>query len=81
MLHIKSILEQVIKDLYQAQTIDEGKKIMLGVVEKSNIKQEDKTRMKNEVLSIVSLTKLQFYVTNCMFKYEGLGVNNNFKSK
>jgi len=74
--HIKSVLEPIIESIYKAKTLDEGKKIMNELINGTEIKKEDKNKMLREVSNCHSLVKLQFYATNCMFKFEGLSVNS-----
>lgn len=76
MKHFKSVLEEIIQDIYKAKNLEEGQLIMKKLIESTKIKDEDKKKMVNEVNNQPSLTKLQFYATNCMFKFEGLSVNS-----
>lgn len=80
MKKIESVLEKVIVEIYQSKTLDEGKTKMKELLESTNIKETDKQKMINELDKIQSLVKLQFYATNALFKYEGLGVGDR-KSK
>lgn len=73
--HIKSVLEPIIQNVYKAQSLEEGKKLMKELIDKTEIKKEDKNKMLREVDKCYSLVKLQFYCTNAYFKFEGLGVN------
>lgn len=76
MNHLKSIIEPIIKKVYEAKTLEEGKEIMLGLISETKIKEQDKTKMIYEVKKCPTLVKLQFYATNCMFKFEGLSTNS-----
>lgn len=70
-----SVLEQCIQGIYQSRTLEEGKVLMKELIESTNIKSTDKNKMLNELENISTLARLQFYATNAMFKFEGLGVN------
>ncbi len=76
MKHFKSVLEEVIQDIYQAKNLEEGQLIMKKLVEKVKIKEEDKKKMVKEIDGQPTLVRLQFYATNALFKYEGLSVNS-----
>lgn len=71
---ISSVLQSVIQEVYSSSSLDEGKTKMLKVLDDCKIKDADKSRMKYEIKMITNLTKLQFYCTNAMLKYEGLGI-------
>lgn len=79
--HIKSVLEPIIKDVYQAKTLEEGQTVMKKLVDSTKIKDEDKKKMLREINSCPTLVKLQFYATNALFKFEGLGVGEFSGSK
>jgi len=72
---IKSILENIIKEIYVVKTLDEGKSKMRELLKECSINEDNKRKMLYELDNIASLSKLQFYATNAMFKYEGLGVS------
>jgi len=73
---LKSILEQVIQKVYQSKTADEARNHMLELLNDSGIKETDRNRMIQELNRLQSLKQIQFYATNAMFKFEGLGVGN-----
>ena len=70
-----SVLEQCIQKVYASKTVDEGKDHMIAVLDQVKIKPTDKQKMIHEIKNITQLSRLQFYATNAMFKFEGLGVN------
>lgn len=74
-MELKSVLNQVIQDIYASKTANEAKQHFVGLLEASNIKKEDKVKMLDEVEKMNSLIKIQTYATNAMFKFEGLSVN------
>jgi len=76
MQHIKSIIEEVISEVYKTQSLEVGKKLMKDLISQTKIKEQDKNKMLREVDNCQSLVKLQFYATNAMFKFEGLSVNS-----
>lgn len=75
-IEVKSVLQTIIKEIYGAKDLEEGKAKMKLLLDQVQIKQQDKQKMIYETNNIGSLTKLQFYATNAMLKYEGLGVGN-----
>ncbi len=79
--HLNSVLTQIIKNVYQVKTLEEGQKLMKEFVESTKIKQIDKSKMLYEINNQPNLLKLQFYATNAMFKFEGLGVGTPSGSK
>lgn len=73
--HLKSILEEVIQKVYQSKTADEAKSYLIPCIRDCKIKETDKQKMLYELGRLNSLRKIQFYATNAMFKFEGLGVS------
>lgn len=79
--HIKSVLEPLIQDVYQAKNLEEGKEKMKTLINNTKIKALDKQKMLYTIDNdITNLTKLQFYATNCMFKYIGLGISGSSRN-
>ncbi len=76
MKKVESVLEKCIQDVYQASSLEDGKEKMKKVLDECKIKETDKKKMLMEVEKIANLSRLQFYATNCLFKYEGLGVGS-----
>lgn len=74
-MEIKSTLTKIIEDVYKSKNLDEAKSIALTLLEDSKIKSVDRLKMINDINNTQTLVKLQFYMTNAMFKYEGLGIN------
>lgn len=75
-----SILGDVIQQIYKCTDLEEGKKLMTDFINERKIKELDKRKMLFELNNVKSLIKLHFYVTNAMFKFEGLGVSDFKKS-
>lgn len=71
-----SVLEPILRDIYQCKTLEEGKEKMKQLIELTKIKQEDKKKMLIDIEGCQTLIKLQFYATNATFKYEQLSVNS-----
>lgn len=69
-----SVLEKIIQDIYQCKDLETGKKLMKEFLDETKIKDIDKRKMLFELDNIQTINKLHFYVTNAMFKFEGLGV-------
>jgi hypothetical protein len=74
-MQLNSILNQVIQDVYNSKTMPEAKDHLIRLLDASKIKPTDKIKMIGELSKINTLTKLQFYATNALLKYEGLGVS------
>jgi len=76
-MKLNSILSKCVQQVYQSKTLSEAQQHMTDLVSNSKIKETDKVKMLDEINKMPSLVKIQFYVTNAMFKYEGLGVGLN----
>jgi len=74
MKHYESVLEKIIQKVYSTNDLEEGKKLMSGFISETKIKDTDKNKMLYEIENIPTITRLQFYATNAMFKFEGLGI-------
>lgn len=74
MKQINSIFtNEIITQVYKSSSLEDGIKIMKDTINAHAINVPDKQKMLNELQSIPTLQRLQFYVTNLMLKYEGLG--------
>ena len=60
--------------LMSAQDSTELKTQLMSIVNESKINQMDKRRIMMDVAPLETLKSLQFYLTNSMLKYSGLGV-------
>lgn len=74
MKKISSVINICIQEVYKSTNLDQAKIHMNKMLDECNIKEADKIKMRYEIMTIKSLTKMHFYATNAMFKYEGLGV-------
>ena len=73
-MKIESKLSEIISQVYAARTIKEAKLILIPFLEESKIKESDKKKMIEQTLKLDQLGLLQYYATNALLKYEGLGL-------
>jgi len=71
---IESILVEVSTQVFSCTNLNEGKNIIISLLERKNINEVDKKIILHTLSNIKSLSKLQTYVCNSLLKYEGLGV-------
>jgi len=71
---IKSILVKLREVIANPQSLEDLKTQALKTIEESRIDALDKMTMKNKIVGKTSLLELQFYLYNCILKYEGKGV-------
>ena len=71
---IKSILVKLREVIANPQSLEDLRTQALKTIEKSRIDALDKIIMKNKIVGKTSLLELQFYLYNCILKYEGKGV-------
>jgi hypothetical protein len=74
-MKINSIITEKIQDIYSASSLNDAKQVMNNLLINSKIKETDKNKMLDELNNITTLNRMYFFATNCMLKYEGLGVN------
>jgi hypothetical protein len=72
---IKSVITQRITEIYSVSDLTTAKELFRNLLEDSNIKDVDKSKMLAELDKITTLRQVQFYATNAMFKFEGLGID------
>lgn len=72
MKHFNSTLTQITEQIYSAKTAQEAKQTMINYLETTNVK--DKKKMIWDVSQLNNLTRIQFYFTNALLKFEGMGV-------
>lgn len=72
---IKSVITQRITEIYTARDLDTAKQLFRDLLTDCNIKDTDKDKMLKELEKQKTLKQVQFYATNCMFKFEGLGID------
>jgi len=72
---IKSVITEQITEVYNATDIVTAKELLKNLLSESKIKDSDKSKMLAELDKITTLRQVQFYATNAMFKFEGLGID------
>jgi len=72
---IKSVITEQITEIYSARDLATAKELLRNLLNESKIKDNDKSKMLAELDKITTLKQVQFYATNCMFKFEGLGID------
>ena len=75
MKKIESVITKRIVDIYSAPDLKTAKQLFTELINDCNINPKDKDKMLLEADKISSLKQLQFYATNYMFKFEGLGID------
>lgn len=73
-MQIESKLSEVISQVYAAGSLAEAKSILIPFLEASRIKEADKRKMIEQTQKLTQLGLLQYYATNALLKYEGLGL-------
>jgi hypothetical protein len=73
-MKIESKLAGIIEQVYQAPTANIAKSILIPFLRTSKIKETDKIKMIEQADKLTSLERIQFYATNALLKYEGLGL-------
>lgn len=74
MKQISSIFLKHFNQLMEIQSCEELKNKIKEIVESSSIKQLDKRKIALDLSTLDSIRSLQFYLTNSMLKYGGMGV-------
>jgi hypothetical protein len=72
---IESVITQRITEIYSADNLVTAKELLRNLLNESKIKDNDKSKMLAELDKITTLRQVQFYATNAMFKFEGLGID------
>jgi hypothetical protein len=73
-MQIESKLSEVISQVYAAKSLIEARDVLIPFLEASKIKESDKKKMIEQTRKISQLGLLQYYATNALLKYEGLGL-------
>lgn len=71
---ISSIFMKHFNDLMSIQSLDELKSQIKRIVTESKIKEVDKRKILYDINPLETTRSLQFYLTNSMLKYSGMGV-------
>lgn len=72
---IKSVITEQITEIYSARDLATAKELLRNLLNESKIKDIDRDKMLAELNKITTLRQVQFYATNAMFKFEGLGID------
>lgn len=71
----ESVLEVIIKDVYSSNDLESSRtQVIMYLEQRERMNKTDRFKMIEECKHIKTLKRLQFYITNCMFKFEGLGI-------
>jgi hypothetical protein len=73
--NFKSVLEQIISDVYKMTDVNEAKNFIENFLEEKKIDDVTKKQMLQNISEIKSMLKLQFYMTNSLLRFEGMSVN------
>jgi hypothetical protein len=73
--NFKSVLEQIISDVYKMTDVNEAKNFIENFLEEKKIDDVTKKQMLQNISEIESMLKLQFYMTNSLLRFEGMSVN------
>lgn len=71
---ISSIFLKHFNDMMEIQSYEELKNKIKDIVQQSKIKELDKRKIMFDINPLETTRSLQFYLTNSMLKYSGLGV-------
>lgn len=81
MAPIKSIFEQISTEVFQMRDLQQMKTFVIEFVKEKNIKEEDKTKILQEVYKASTVYAFQRYICNALLKYEGMGIDKIVKPK
>ena len=73
--NFKSVLEQIINDVYTMTDVNEAKNFIENFLEEKKIDDVTKKQMLQNISEIKSMLKLQFYMTNSLLRFEGISSN------
>lgn len=73
--NFKSVLEQIINDVYTITDVNEAKNFIENFLEEKKIDDVTKKQMLQNISEIKSILKLQVYMTNSLLRFEGMSVN------
>ena len=71
-MHFQSTLSKITEQVFSATTAQEAKSVMLDYLQSTRVK--DRDLMISTVTKMNNLLKVQTYFTNCLLKFEGMGV-------
>lgn len=73
--NLVSTLDKVIHEAWGEEDVDKAKDLVLGHINASKVKDEDKKRIRLAMGEIKTKRKLDFYLANALLKFEGHGLN------
>lgn len=71
--YIKSVLEEISKDVFSAKTLQIGKDVIINFINQKNIDLNDKNSILKNVNECKTLIRLQTYICNSLLAFEGMG--------
>lgn len=66
-----SVLNKVVQKVFNAKTVDHARDLIKECLETSQINENDKQIMLNEIAQIKTLLKMYQYIANAILAYEG----------
>lgn len=75
MREIESTLTKIIQQVWSEKDLELAKSIINIHICECGIKEEDKTKILNNIKDIKSKNKLDYYMANSLLTYEGKGLN------
>jgi hypothetical protein len=60
--------------IWQNESFENAKAEFINLIKSVNINQKDKTKMLRETMNVANKSRLDQYVLNAKFKFEGMGV-------
>jgi len=66
-----SVLNKVVQKVFNAKTVDSARDLIRECLEISQINENDKQIMLNEIAQIKTLLKMYQYIANAILAYEG----------
>ena len=66
-----SVLNRVVQQVFNANTMDEARSLMQKCLKSSKINTDDKQTMLDEIEQLDTLDKIHQYISNAILAYEG----------
>ena len=71
---LTSTLVKIINEVYNNKNLNYSKEISINYLKSTKVKSIDRDRMVLNINNCSSNGKLNIYLTNCLLKFEGLGI-------
>jgi hypothetical protein len=71
---LTSTLVKIINEVYNNKNLNYSKEISINYLKSTKVKSIDRDRMVLNINNCSSNDKLNIYLTNCLLKFEGLGI-------